>query len=152
METFKKLKQFYWPYKNMYFWSLFFLLFVTLITVVYPVVLQFTIDEVVLAGKYEYIPYVVLGFIGIMIVKGITTYFQQYLGDMFGITSVYRLRNELYKKLQFLPFRYYDNAKTGDFRSRLTLVRPTVTLQTTQQGRRYFHRRTIYSKLLTLSS
>ena len=120
METFKKLKQFYWPYKTMYFWSLFFLLFVTLITVVYPVVLQFTIDEVVLAGKYEFIPYVALGFIGIMIVKGITTYFQQYLGDMFGITSVYRLRNELYKKLQFLPFRYYDNAKTGDLMSRLT--------------------------------
>ncbi|MBD8068471.1 ABC transporter ATP-binding protein [Bacillus sp. PS06] len=120
MDTFKKLKQFYWPNKALFIWSMFFLLFVTVITVVYPIVLQFTIDEVVLDGKYEYVPYVALGFIGIMVVKGITTYFQQYLGDMFGIKSVYGLRNALYKKLQYLPFRYYDNAKTGDLMSRLT--------------------------------
>ncbi|WP_078547420.1 ABC transporter ATP-binding protein [Litchfieldia alkalitelluris] len=120
METFKKLKQFYWPFKKLFLWSIFFLLFVTGITVVYPIVLQITIDEVIIAGNYGYIPYISLGFIGIMIVKGVTTYFQQYLGDMFGIKSVYTLRNELYKKLQYLPFRYYDNAKTGDLMSRLT--------------------------------
>jgi ATP-binding cassette, subfamily B, multidrug efflux pump len=120
MDTFKKLKQFYWPNRALFVWSMFFLLFVTGITVVYPVVLQFTIDEVVIAGNYQFVPYVALGFIGIMAVKGITTYFQQYLGDMFGIKSVYGLRNALYKKLQYLPFRYYDNAKTGDLMSRLT--------------------------------
>lgn len=46
--------------------------------------------------------------------------FHQYLGDMFGIKSVYRLRNGLYEKLQRLSFSYYDNAKTGDLMSRLT--------------------------------
>ncbi|MFD1735632.1 ABC transporter ATP-binding protein [Bacillus salitolerans] len=120
METFKKLKQFYWPYRNFFYWSMFFLLFVTAITVVYPMILQYTIDNVVLAGNYSYIPYLSLGFVALMIIKGITTYFHQYLGDMFGIRSVYRLRNALYEKLQFLPFRYYDNAKTGDLMSRLT--------------------------------
>lgn len=39
---------------------------------------------------------------------------------MFGIKSVYRLRNGLYEKLQRLSFSYYDNAKTGDLMSRLT--------------------------------
>jgi ATP-binding cassette subfamily B multidrug efflux pump len=120
MEIFKKLKQFYWPYVNYFYWSMFFLLFVTAITVVYPMVLQYTIDDVILGGDYEYVPYIALGFIAIMTVKGVTTFFHQYLGDMFGIRSVYRLRNALYEKLQFLPFRYYDNAKTGDLMSRLT--------------------------------
>ncbi|MFZ3588125.1 ABC transporter ATP-binding protein [Bacillus sp. DJP31] len=120
METFKKLKQFYWPYLPYFYWSLLFLLFVTVITVMYPIILQFTIDDVIIAGSYEYIPYLAIGFIGIMTIKGITTYFHQYLGDMFGIRSVYRLRNALYEKLQFLPFRYFDNAKTGDLMSRLT--------------------------------
>jgi ATP-binding cassette, subfamily B, multidrug efflux pump len=120
METFKKLKKFYWPNRHLFYWSIFFLLFVTVITVVYPIVLQITIDEVILAKRNNLIPYVVIGFIAIMIIKGVTTYFQQYLGDMFGIKSVYTLRNSLYEKLQFLPFRYYDNAKTGDLMSRLT--------------------------------
>ncbi|MBS4189042.1 ABC transporter ATP-binding protein [Bacillus sp. FJAT-49705] len=120
MEVFRKLKMYYWPYKGYFFWSIGFLLIVTAVTVVYPMILQITIDEVVIGGKYEWIPYLALGFIGIMIVKGVATFIHQYTGDLFGITSVYKLRNALYHKLQFLPFRYYDNAKTGDLMSRLT--------------------------------
>lgn len=120
VETFKKLKSFYWPYKKYFLWSVFFVIFITAITVVYPIVLQLTIDEVVLKEQYEYIPWIVIGFLSLMAVKGASAYFHLYLGDMFGIQSVYRLRNELYAKLQRLPFMYYDNAKTGDLMSRLT--------------------------------
>ncbi|KPL61291.1 ABC transporter ATP-binding protein [Rossellomorea vietnamensis] len=120
MDTFKKLKAFYLPYKRHFIISMIFLIFVTGITVVYPIILQITIDDVILQGEYKWIPYLAFGFIGIMVLKGIATFIQQYNGDLFGITSVYRLRNELYEKLQFLPFSYYDNAKTGDLMSRLT--------------------------------
>ncbi len=120
METFKKLKQFYWPFKSFFLWSLFALLFVTGITVVYPIVLQITIDEVVRGERYNLIPYIGAAFILLMIVKGVATYFHQYLGDYFGIRSVYTMRAALYKKLQRLSFKYYDNAKTGDIMSRLT--------------------------------
>ncbi|SET92496.1 ATP-binding cassette, subfamily B/ATP-binding cassette, subfamily B, MsbA [Salinibacillus kushneri] len=120
MDTFKKLKSFFWPYKRLLFISLLALLFVTGITVVYPIVLQITIDEVVLGERYPLIPFLAFGFIVIMAVKGLATYFHQYLGELFGIKSVYDLRNALYKKLQKLSFKYYDNAKTGDLMSRLT--------------------------------
>jgi len=120
METFKKLKSYYWPYKNYFIWSIFFMLIVTAITVIYPMILQLTIDEAVMGGRYELIPILAAGFIGFMVVKGICTYIYQYTGDLFGIHSVYKLRNSLYEKLQFLSFRYYDNAKTGDLMSRLT--------------------------------
>ncbi|MFC4556949.1 ABC transporter ATP-binding protein [Virgibacillus kekensis] len=120
MDTFKKLKHFYWPYRKYFFLSLFSLIFVTAITVVYPIVLQITIDEVVRNGNYSWIPYISTAFILLMIVKGITTFFHQYLGEFFGINSVYVVREELYEKLQVLSFKYYDNAKTGDLMSRLT--------------------------------
>ncbi|WP_339145654.1 MULTISPECIES: ABC transporter ATP-binding protein [unclassified Sutcliffiella] len=120
METFKKLKEFYWPYRKNFYISLIFLLLVTVITVIYPVILQVTIDEIIEKQQFQYVPYIAIGFIGIMALKGLFTYYNQFLGDLFGIRSVYRLRNELYEKLQFLPFRYYDNAKTGDLMSRLT--------------------------------
>ncbi|ESU32833.1 multidrug ABC transporter ATP-binding protein [Bacillus sp. 17376] len=120
METFKKLKEYYWPYKNYFIWSILFMLIVTAITVVYPVILQLTIDEAVIGGRYELIPLLAAGFVGSMVVKGICTYIYQFTGDLFGIHSVYKLRNSLYEKLQFLSFRYYDNAKTGDLMSRLT--------------------------------
>jgi ATP-binding cassette, subfamily B, multidrug efflux pump len=120
MDTFKKLKPYYWPYVKYFIWSIVFLLLVTAITTVYPIILQLTIDEVVLGEKYSWVPYLSIGFIILMAFKGIATYINQYYGDLFGIKTVYKLRNSLYEKLQFLPFRYYDNAKTGDLMSRLT--------------------------------
>lgn len=120
MESLKKLKDFYWPYKKMFLWSLVSMLLMTAITVVYPIILQMTIDEVILGGRYGLVIWISLGFIAVMAAKGAATFFHQYLGDMFGIRSVYRLRKELYAKLQRLPFKYYDSAKTGDLMSRLT--------------------------------
>jgi ATP-binding cassette, subfamily B, multidrug efflux pump len=120
MNTFKQLKSYYWPFVKYFIWSIAFLLLVTIITAVYPVILQLTIDEVVLGKKYNWVPYLAIGFIVLMVFKGVATYINQYYGDLFGIKTVYKLRNALYEKLQFLPFRYYDNAKTGDLMSRLT--------------------------------
>ncbi len=120
MESLKKLKDFYWPYKRMFLWSLVSMLLMTAITVVYPIILQMTNDEVILGGRYGLVIWISLGFIAVMAAKGAATFFHQYLGDMFGIRSVYRLRKELYSKLQRLPFKYYDSAKTGDLMSRLT--------------------------------
>lgn len=120
METFKRLKTFYWPYRKVFMWSLLAMLLMTAITVVYPIILQITIDEIVLGRQYQLAAWVSLGFIAVMVLKGTATFFHQYLGDMFGIKSVYRLRNGLYEKLQRLSFSYYDNAKTGDLMSRLT--------------------------------
>jgi len=120
LNTFKKLKHFYWPYKKYFIWSIICMLIVTSITVVYPIILQITIDEVVAEQRYGLIPYICGVFLGLMMVKGISTFFFQYLGDLFGMTSVYKLRESLYDKLQALAFKYYDNAKTGDIMSRLT--------------------------------
>lgn len=120
MDTFKRLKIFYWPHKKYFFWSLFFLILFTLITVVYPIILQITIDDVVLQDRYGLIPYISLIFFGLMVIKGISTFSFQYLSELFGMTSVYELRNALYNKLQVLSFKYYDNSKTGDIMSRMT--------------------------------
>ncbi|WP_368900625.1 ABC transporter ATP-binding protein [Oceanobacillus oncorhynchi] len=120
MNTFKKLKHFYWPYKKYFIWSIICMLIVTSITVVYPIILQITIDEVVAEQRYGLIPYICGVFLGLMMIKGVSTFFFQYLGDLFGMTSVYKLRESLYDKLQALAFKYYDNAKTGDIMSRLT--------------------------------
>ncbi len=117
---FKKLKEYYWPNKHLFFWSLFMLLVTLLITVAYPIILQQTIDRVIKGQEYDLAWKLAGIFMGLMIIKGIATYIGQYTGDMFGIRSVYELRNALYAKLQRLPFSYYDNAKTGDLMSRLT--------------------------------
>ncbi|UOQ48014.1 ABC transporter ATP-binding protein/permease [Gracilibacillus caseinilyticus] len=121
MEIFKKLKQFYWPFRRYFLMSVLFVVIVTAITLAYPIILQKTIDDVVRGQEYQLIPILSVTFIGLMVIKGIANFLQQYLGDLFGIKSVYVLRDALYKKLQRLSFTYYDNARTGDLMSRLTM-------------------------------
>ncbi|PAD39925.1 ABC transporter ATP-binding protein [Terribacillus sp. 7520-G] len=120
MDIFKKLKEFYWPYRRNFYLSLLFIAVVTAITVVYPIILQITIDDVVLGNQYGLIPIISAGFLLLMLLKGAANFLQQYLGDLFGVQTVFKMRNSLYQKLQRLSFTYYDNARTGDLMSRLT--------------------------------
>ncbi|CCQ94886.1 putative ABC transporter (ATP-binding protein) [[Clostridium] ultunense Esp] len=119
METLRRLKRFYWPHKHFFVISILCLLGTTGITLVYPLVLKVTIDDVIGKMQYGLVPWIAGGFLLLMGVKGFLLFIHQYFGDLFGIRAVYELRNELYKKLQYLSFRYYDNAKTGDLMSRL---------------------------------
>ncbi len=91
-----------------------------IITVVYPIVIQITVDRVIGEENYSLVPMLCLAFLGLMVLKSVATFFHQYMGDYFGISAVFNLRDALYKKLQRLSFHYYDNAKTGDLMSRLT--------------------------------
>ena len=43
-----------------------------------------------------------------------------FFGGRLGNYLAYSMRNACYEKLQFLSFRYYDTARTGDLMSRLT--------------------------------
>lgn len=119
METLRRLKRFYWPNKHLFLLSILCLLGVTSITMVYPLILKVTIDDVIGKMQYSWIPWIAGGFIALMAVKGVLLFIHLYFGDLFGVRAVYALRGALYKKLQYLSFHYYDNAKTGDLMSRL---------------------------------
>ncbi|GIP41594.1 putative ABC transporter ATP-binding protein YknU [Paenibacillus sp. J45TS6] len=58
--------------------------------------------------------------LGVVILKSSLQFLHGFFGARLGNYLAYRLRNACYEKLQFLSFRYYDTAKTGDLMSRLT--------------------------------
>lgn len=120
MEIFKRLRSFYWPHKKWLFVSIVMLIFVTALGLVAPMLLRFLIDDIIIAGHYEWVPHVSIGILLVAGVRAVCSYGHQYSGHVFGIESVYDLRTSLYDKLQSLSFAYYDNAKTGDLMARLT--------------------------------
>lgn len=120
MEVFKRLRPYYWPHKKWVILSILTLICVTALGLVTPLLLQFLIDDIIIAGKYEWVPYVSIGILLVAGLRSVCRYVHQYSGHVFGIDSVYDLRTALYNKLQSLSFAYYDNAKTGDLMSRLT--------------------------------
>lgn len=82
--------------------------------------LRILIDDVIVPRTFEDVPIIALTVLGVVILKAGMQFLHGFFGGRLGNFLAYRLRNACYEKLQFLSFRYYDTAKTGDLMSRLT--------------------------------
>lgn len=58
--------------------------------------------------------------LGIYFVRGLLRYFVQYYGHVMGVRMQEEMRNDLFNKLQKLPYSYYDNKETGTIISTMT--------------------------------
>jgi len=122
MDVFKQLRTFYWPgkLKWLIFASILCLVVSTALGLVYPYMLKYLVDEIIMKGNYGQVPFVAFGVLGVVIVKGFFAFLHGLTGGRLGNRVAYNLRKALYEKLQYLSFQYYDKARTGDLMSRLT--------------------------------
>ncbi|OXM88018.1 ABC transporter ATP-binding protein [Paenibacillus rigui] len=120
MEVFKQLKEFYWSEKKYLFGSIFCLMTATALGLVYPNLLRYLIDDVISKQNFSVVPSLSLLVVGVVSCKALFQFLHGTLSGKLGNNTAFNLRNALYKKLQYLSFQYYDQARTGDLMSRLT--------------------------------
>ena len=120
MEVLKQLSGFYRARLNYLILSIVCLAAATGLGLVYPMLLRKLIDEVIVPRNYNEVLGVALAAVAVVAVKAGLQFLHGFFGGRLGNYLAYRLRNACYEKLQFLSFRYYDTAKTGDLMSRLT--------------------------------
>jgi ATP-binding cassette, subfamily B, multidrug efflux pump len=120
MNVFRQLKEYYWPKKKLLFTSIFCMALATALGLIYPNLLRYLIDDVIMKKQYEKVPALALAVILVVTIKGILQFLHGLTGGRLGNWMAFNLRNALYDKLQQLSFQYYDKAKTGDLMSRLT--------------------------------
>ncbi|MGF9699220.1 ABC transporter ATP-binding protein [Paenibacillus sp. MABNR03] len=120
MDVLRQLQTFFWEKRTYLFVSILFLAIATALGLVYPNLLRILIDDVIVPRNFEDVPILALTVLGVVILKAGMQFLHGFFGGRLGNFLAYRLRNACYEKLQFLSFRYYDTAKTGDLMSRLT--------------------------------
>ncbi|KQY87825.1 multidrug ABC transporter ATP-binding protein [Paenibacillus sp. Root52] len=120
MDVLRQLQTFFWEKRSYLFVSILFLALATALGLVYPNLLRILIDDVIIPRSFEDVPILALTVLGVVILKAGMQFLHGFFGGRLGNFLAYRLRNACYEKLQFLSFRYYDTAKTGDLMSRLT--------------------------------
>lgn len=120
MLVFSKLKRFYLPYIWWGTAAVVAMGFLTAVGLIRPWLLEQLIDRVITERRFDELPYWALAVIGVALVRSVFNFGRQYLGQVFGQNATFDLRNAMYDKLQYLHFKYYDNAKTGDLMSRVT--------------------------------
>lgn len=120
MNVLRQLQGFFWEKRSYLFLSILCLAIATALGLVYPNLLQRLIDDAILPGNFGIVPGLALMVVGVVALKAFMQFLHGYFGGRLGNFLAYRLRNACYEKLQFLSFRYYDTARTGDLMSRLT--------------------------------
>lgn len=120
MNVLRQLHVYYREKNHLLILSIICLAAATGLGLVYPNLLRRLIDDVIAPKHYEEAPYLALTALSVIIVKAFMQFLSGFFGGRLGNYLAYRLRNACYEKLQFLSFRYYDTAKTGDLMSRLT--------------------------------
>lgn len=120
MNVLRQLQGFFWEKRSYLFLSILCLAIATALGLVYPNLLQKLIDDAILPGNFGIVPGLALMVVGVVALKASMQFLHGYFGGRLGNFLAYRLRNACYEKLQFLSFRYYDTARTGDLMSRLT--------------------------------
>lgn len=120
MDVLRQLQSFFWSKRNLLFLSILCLALATALGLIYPNLLRVLIDDMITPRNFEGVPMLALTVLGVVILKSSLQFLHGFFGARLGNYLAYRLRNACYEKLQFLSFRYYDTAKTGDLMSRLT--------------------------------
>ena len=117
---FKRFISYYKPYKVMFFLDMLAAFFISLIGLLYPVITN-KILEVFIPNK-EVKNIVIFG--GALLlcyfIRMLLRFFVQYKGHVMGVKMQSDMRRDMFKKLERLPFSYYDEHETGKIMSRMT--------------------------------
>ena len=92
----------------------------TLAALIVPSILGIAIDEVLQFGSKNKLLMLIFGIMTVSLIRGITAYLQEYLAESVAQKVCFKLRNELFSKIQSLGFDFHDNQTTGNLLSRTT--------------------------------
>ncbi|SMF87133.1 ATP-binding cassette, subfamily B [Paenibacillus uliginis N3/975] len=120
MNVLRQLQVFFWEKRSYLFLSILCLAMATALGLVYPHLLQRLIDDAIKPKNFSLVPQLALTVVGVVTLKAFLQFLHGFFGGRLGNFLAYKMRNACYEKLQFLSFRYYDTARTGDLMSRLT--------------------------------
>lgn len=97
-------------------YTLFFVVHAT--TLAIPQFIRWIVDSGIRAGNLPLITRSVLLLLGVVLFKGVVTFFQGRWTEMASQGVAYNLRNKIHAKLASLSFSYHDKTQTGELLSR----------------------------------
>ena len=99
----KKFLSYYKPHKLIFTLDMLASLFVALIGIVYPVVTQKMLNELIPNKQYRWIIIFGLALLGLYFVRMLLNYFIQYYGHVMGVRMQAQMRSDMFAHLEKLP-------------------------------------------------
>lgn len=116
----KRFISYYKPHKLMFALDMLASLGISLIGMLYPIMTRTMLNDLIPNKNYRMIVIAGLGLLLMYILRMLLQFFVQYYGHIIGVKMQAQMRSDMFKKLQLLPYTYYDNHETGKIMSRMT--------------------------------
>lgn len=109
---------YYKPYRTLFFIDMVCALLVSLCNLIYPYLAKDIINVYVPERNLEMILLWAGILLGVYLIKALLNFVIQYWGHIVGVGIQGDMRSDLFRKLQSLPFSFFDDNKTGAIMSR----------------------------------
>ncbi len=111
---------YYKPYRKMFVIDMVCALFVSVCNLIYPYLAKDIINVYVPQKNLRMILLWGGILLGIYVIKALLNFVIQYWGHLVGVGMQGDMRSDLFRKMQSLPFSFFDDNKTGSLMSRVT--------------------------------
>lgn len=120
IKQFGRIIKYIIPYKNMFILVLVLMLIGAVASTVSPLLLKEIINKTVISEDYRQLALIITGLIVLSAIEIAITYIHQVLMGSAGHNIIARIREEVFYKLQELPFDYFDSKPDGKIVVRVT--------------------------------
>lgn len=116
----KRFLKYYKPHQTIFILDMLASLFVSLIGIVYPIVTRRMLNDLIPSRKYQWVVISGMMLFLLYFVRMRLRYFIQYQGHVMGVKIQAQMRRDMFKHLEKLPYRFFDQHETGKIMSRMT--------------------------------
>ena len=120
MTAFEWFYSFLRKHNRKMFFGLVLVTIISILSIVKPIVSGAIVDDVITAGQYDLLPWLIALLILITIIRGVLRYWSQVIFETCSQDVLYSMRDTVYRKLLQEDFAFYNKKRTGDLLSRQT--------------------------------
>lgn len=116
----KRFISYYKPHKALFTLDMLAALLGSIIGVGYPIITRKMLNDFIPNKEYRLIIIFGIALLLLYVIRMFLGYFVQYYGHMMGVKMQAQMRRDLFRHLERLPFKYFDDNETGKIMSRMT--------------------------------
>ena len=120
MDLLKRFIKYYKPHKKIFILDMIAAFFVAVIGMGYPIITRYMLNDFVPNKKLNLVIICGISLFLIYLIRMFLRYFIQYYGHIMGVRMQAEMRRDMFRKLERLPYTYYDEHETGSLMSRMT--------------------------------
>ncbi|MDY2981144.1 MAG: ABC transporter transmembrane domain-containing protein [Fusobacterium sp.] len=131
----RRFISYYKPYKKIFILDMIASFLIACLGMLYPITTRVMLNKLIPEKNYKMIYIFGAFLLVIYVTRMFLRFFVQYYGHIMGVKMQAQMRKEMFKRIQTLPYSYYDNHQTGKIMSRMTMI---CTLSSTQFNYQHF--------------